>query len=236
MDNETMVNEDLDLELPEDISEVVEADEEDSSYVEEVEEEEQPAPPRKEPGYVKGRIEDAVAKAIKANNAEWEARFEQKIAEAMAPILEKQLDDEANKLVSSGEFKTLERAKEYLQLKRGVTPKEPPRNEQGQFAPKPSDAKIERLAAEADTVKAMTGIDVVAEFEKRPEIRKKIFSGELTFVDLAKQMQGRKRPPAPMRSPNGASGQRSSILDMSDAAFDRMEKRISEGERFALKE
>lgn len=232
MDNETMVN-DLELELPEDIGEVVEVEEDDVSTP--VEEVEQPEPQRAEPGYVKGRIEKAVAKAVADTRAEMEAQFEQRLKTAMAPILERQLNDEAKALVESGEFKNLERAKEYLQLKQGLST-EQPRNEQGQYAPKPSQAKIDRLAAEADAVKAMTGIDVVGEMEKRPEVRRKIFSGELTFVDLAKQLQGRKRPPAPMRSPNGASGNSSSILSMSDAAFDRLEKRISEGERFTLKE
>lgn len=199
-----------------------------------------------EPGYVKKRIDKAVARAV----AETEARMQAMFDRQMAPIREKMLNDEARELVRQGEFKSLERAKEYLQLKQGLPvgtqseapkPQAQPRNAQGQFAPKTDpaiQAQIKMLAHQADTIKAKRGVDVMKEFNSNPEIKQKIMSGEMDFYEVAEQMASRKskRPPAPMRSPNGASGQNPNAIDtMSDDQFDRMEKRIKEGARYSLK-
>jgi hypothetical protein len=94
------------------------------------------------------------------------------------------------------------------------------------------------LSHQADTIKARTGVDVIREFESNPEIKQKVISGEMDFYDVAETMkQSRaKRPPAPMRSPNGASGTNPNAIDsMSDEQFARMEKRIREGARYSLK-
>ena len=59
----------------------------------------------------------------------------------------------------------------------------------------------------------------------------------MDFYDVAEQMKKapKKKPPAPMRSPNGASGQNPNAIEsMSDDAFRRLEKRIQNGERFRL--
>ena len=199
-----------------------------------------------EPGYVKKRIDKAVAKAVAETKAEMQAMFDRQ----MAPIREKMLNDEARELVRQGEFKSLERAKEYLQLKQGLPvetkaeapqAQDRPRNAQGQFVPKNDpamQAQIRMLAHQADTIKAKRGVDVMKEFNSNPEIKQKVIRGEMDFYEVAEQMASRKskRPPAPMRSPNGASGQNPNAIDtMSDDQFDRMEKRIKEGARYSLK-
>ena len=253
MDNEeTMVeNEDFETEaddtLPESIEEEDESEEEslDSLSDEEDQEEQPEEQPQQqqasEPGWIKQRVNKAVQKAVAETEARMQAMFEQQ----MAPIREKMLLDEAKELVRQGEFKSLDRAKEYLQLKQGVAPapapQEQPRNEQGQFAPKQDDpgtsARVDMLAHQADAIKADTGFDVIDVFTNDEEIKQKVISGEMDFYDVAKQMkQSKRRPPAPMRSPNGATGSNPNAIDtMSDEQFEKMEKRIREGARYALK-
>jgi len=94
------------------------------------------------------------------------------------------------------------------------------------------------LAAQADKIKAKTGLDVIAVFDKNPDIKDAVVNGEMDFYDVAEQMKGqqKRRPPAPTRSSNGASGQSPNAIDtMSDEQFARMERKIREGARFALK-
>ena len=258
---ETMVeNEDFDTEaddtLPEDVE--VETDESETesldSIVEEDEEESQEhaaepeTPSASEPGWIKQRVNKAVEKAVRETEARMQAMFDQQ----MAPIREKMLNDEAKELVRQGEFKSLDRAKEYLQLKQGLPTTQPqapapqqtqPRNDQGQFAPKQdagTSTRVDMLAHQADAIKADTGLDVIDVFTNDEDIKQRVISGELDFYDVAKMMQqsnGRKRPPAPMRSPNGASGsvQPNAIQNMSDEQFARMEKKIREGARISLR-
>ena len=245
---ETMVEEldnvEEDDTLPEDVAE--ETDESETESLESLDEgkpEQQPQEPQaSEPGWIKQRVNKAVQKAI----AETETRMRSEFEAQMAPIREKMLTDEARELVRQGEFKSLDRAKEYLQLKQGIPvapkeePKAQPRNEQGQYAPKDDPAtmaRIDMLKHQADRIKAAGGPDVIAEFQNNEEVKQQIISGELDFYDVAEMMrQPKRRPPAPMRSPNGASGTNPNAIDtMSDDQFERMEKRIREGARYSLK-
>lgn len=254
MDEEYMVNdvdetaedefseEDFDSEFLEED----EAEESLDSLTEEEPTEEEPKPEKQgtsEPGYVQKRIDKALARErdnIKAEiKAEMEAQY--------APIRERLLEMDAKELVRQGEFKTLERAKEYLQLKQGIAPtSEPPQSEQprqsnGQYAPKGDpviQTKIDMLAAQADKIKAKTGIDVIDIFSNDEDIRNAVISGKMDFYDVAEQamQSGKRKPPAPTRSPNGASGQNTNaISSMSDEQFERMERKIKEGARYTLK-
>lgn len=253
---ETMVeNEGLDTgaddALIEGIEEVDESNEEtlesltanEDQPAEEVPPQEQKANAPSEPGYIKRRINDAVDKALARQKSDLMAEMEAKYA----PIRDRLLEMDAKELVRQGEFKSVERAKEYLQLKQGIAPAadskpaEQPRNAQGQFAPKDdpgTKAKIDMLAHQAKSIKARSGIDVMAEFNANEEIKAKVISGEMDFYDVAEQMKqpARKRPPAPMRSPNGASGANdyNAIDSMSDEQFARMEKNIAKGARYKL--
>lgn len=198
-------------------------------------------PPATEPGWIKKRVNKAVEKAV----AETERRMTAEFERQMAPIREKMLNDEAKALVQQGEFKSVERAKEYLQLKQGMTPapvsEQQPRNEQGRFAPKNDpviEARIELLANQADKIKDKTGIDVMAEFNSDLEIKNAVLSGEMDFYEVAEQMKQspKKRPPAPMRSPNGASNVITNpIMDMSDEQFRKLNQRLDEGARISMK-
>lgn len=202
-----------------------------------------------EPGYVKKRVNEAVEKAL-ANaretmraeiRAEVQADFDKKIA----PIIAKMREDEAQELVRSRKVADIETARELVNLRHGQAPSVPeskpaeeqqqPRNAQGQFVAKDDpviQARVDILSHQADTIKAKTGIDVMAEFEQNAEIKKKVLSGEMDFYEVAELLKAKpqkKRPPAPMRSPNGVGGQISGpIMDLTDEQFARLEKRVRE--------
>lgn len=247
-EDETMVeNEDFDTEaddtLPEDVEEEQDESEESLESLDEGEEQTQePAddtPPASEPGWIKKRVNKAVERAV----AETERRMQAEFDRQMAPIREKMLNDEAKELVRQGEFKSLDRAKEYLQLKQGLPtssqeePQEQPRNDQEQDAG--TSTRVDMLAHQAVRIKERTGIDVFDVFTNDEDIKQRVMDGEMDFYDIADMMseQKAKRPPSPMRSPNGASGanQPNAITSMSDEQFDRMERRIREGARYSLK-
>ena len=203
-------------------------------------------PPAREPGYVKQRVEKAVARAT----AETEARLRAEFDARMAPIMERLLNEDAKELVRSGEFKSLETAREYLRLKQGLpvqtndTDQSQPRNANGQFAPKQSNdnavndavtqARIDMLKHQADAIKGRTGVDVIAEFNSNPDIKKRVVSGEIDFYDVAEEMGSKpkkSKPPAPMRSANGATNdqQANAIMDMSKEQFAAFVKRVQGG-------
>jgi hypothetical protein len=195
-----------------------------------------------EPGWMRKRIDKAVSKAV----AETEQRLRAQYDAQLAPILERMRDQEARELVRQGEFKSLERAKEYLQLKQGIAPAAPedeqPRDEKGRFTSaddKAIEMKSTMLAKQANKIKQNRGLDVMAEFNNNEETREKILSGEWDFYDVAENLEQKKvkrpRAPAPMRSPNGASGaEKSTIASMSAEQFARLEKRIDEGVVFKV--
>ena len=217
-------------------------------------EEEQPAeeqqPEQKgttEPGYVQKRIDKALAKQKDAMRQELITELTAQMEAQYAPIRERLLEMDAKELVRKGEVKDIELAKELLRYRQGNPAPQPkaeqPRQANGQFAPKDdpvTSARIDMLAHQADTIKAKTGVDVIAEFSKNEEVKNKIVSGEMDFYDLAEQMKAgtgtRRKPPAPTRSSNGASGQSpNAIENMTDEQFARMERKIAEGARYALK-
>jgi len=234
MENEIM-DETQTEDLPEGFVEEEEVSEEPLEESIEQEPQEQPKPEgTTEPGYVKRRIDKAVAKAIAETEARMNAEFDKKLA----PFRERMLEAEAKELVQQGEFKSLERAKEYLKLKQGQPIEvEQPRNSNGQFSKRDpaQEMQINMLAKQADKIKAETGIDVIDIMSNDDEIREKVTSGEIDFYDVAKMAKPSKRPPSPTRAPNGATSQPNAIDQMTDAQFKRLEKRIQEGARITLR-
>ena len=192
----------------------------------------------------KGKLADQIRAEVRS---EYEAQF--------APMRERLIEMDAKDLVAKGVVKDIETAKELVRYRQGLSakaeqpkPAAQPRNEKGQFSSASSpkedpaiNARIDMLSHQADSIKARRGIDVIAEFNSNPEIKQKVINGEMDFYDVAEQMssgkpQSRGKPPAPMRSPNGASGaEKSSIASMSKEQFARMEQRIREGARFEVK-
>ena len=256
--NETMVEE-MDTEVAGDDAlqeDLVEESDDSQSIESALDEEETNAQPAEEepqekgasePGWIKKRVDKAVQKAI----AETEARMQAMFDAQMAPIREKLLEDEANKLVKNGTVKDLETARELVRYRQGQSPapaqtqdEGQPRNEKGQFTPKQDgrdpviQKQIDMLQHQADRIKAAGGPDVISEFQNNEEIHDKVIKGEMDFYDVAEQMKAapKKKPPAPMRSPNGASGsEKSTIASMSDEQFEKFEKKVSSGVRYSVK-
>ena len=260
--------EELDMETETDAAyapeeELAEEQEPESESLESLSEAEKPAEEQtgsngtSEPGWIKQRIQKALAQESERMRADIRAEYEQQFA----PLRERLLEMDAQDLVRKGVVKDLEVAKELVRYRQGhpqpvqqaqqAQPAEQPRNERGQFAKQstpqggPQDdpaiqARVNMLSHQADSIKQRTGLDVIDVFNKDEDIKQKVISGEMDFYDVAEQVKNRparRKPPAPMRSPNGASGQTNpnAIDTMSDEAFDRMEKRIKEGARYALK-
>ena len=202
--------------------------------------------PEKEPGWIKGRINKAVEKAV----AETEARLTKHYEEMLAPIRESVFERQAQELVDSGEFKSLEIAKEYLSLKGGMPlPKQqeqqntkPERDANGRFtssnAPDPAvNVRADMLAKQAQKIKANYGVDVMAAFKDDPDVKQKIISGEWDFYDVAESLSESRsnRPTAPVRSANGSGVSSSSIADMTDAQFRKLQENLSMGRRYDMR-
>lgn len=209
---------------------------------------EEPEKPEKqgtsEPGWIKQRVQKAVDKALAEQEAKLTAMFE----ERMRPIREKMIEDEAQELVRSRKVSDIEVARELVRFRQGQAPEpktEQPRSDNGQFAPKKNPdsdpavmARIDMLKHQADRIKANGGPDVIAEWNSNKEIHDAVINGQMDFYDVAEQMKTapKKKPPAPMRSPNGASGTNANAIEsMSDAQFEKLEKRIKEGVRYTLR-
>ena len=202
-------------------------------------------PPAREPGWIKLRVNRAVERAV----AEAEARVAARYEARFAPLMEAVLDRQAQDLVAAGEFKTLERAKEYVRLKGGITdmpaPQQPtttpaptpaqPRDAQGRFQSSETRVRADLLAQQATKIKSSRGLDVMQTFNSDTEVRQKVISGEWDFYDVADHMTGSQRNvPSPIRTPNGAGASAAavSIDNMSEAQFDRMCQNIRLGHRY----
>lgn len=199
-----------------------------------------------EPGWIKSRITAAVKKAER----EWEARMQERIAAEMAPFLEMKYEREAEALVAEGEFKTKERALEYVKLKNGSASKqastpqqEAPRDANGRFASREeapvNDAKAtaEKLKQQADALKAEHGFDAMALFRSNEAIKQKVVTGKLDFNDLyelyGNAEQSKPNVPAPMRSSNGSFGNAASIVrTMTDQGFAKLDAELASGKKY----
>lgn len=191
-------------------------------------------PTKKEPGWVRQRVDHAVAKAEAALEARLRAEFEAKMAPLQESIYARQAED----LVAAGEFKSKDRALEYVKLKNGVIdpPKAaaepqaaPPARQEAQPAIK---ERANLLAAQADKVNAKYGIDVVQAIKEHPDMRQKLLSGEWDFYDVADALAGNRRMPSPARTPNGASAGSLNIANMTDAQFNRLQENLGAGKRY----
>ena len=201
---------------------------------------EQPSeePAQKEPGYIRQRVDKAVQKAIRETEARMQAMFDAQLA----PLRESMMERQAEDLVAQGEFKSKERALEYVRLKNGAsvptTPtdeEQTPRDAQGRFATKQQDdpmvsARAQLLAAQADKIRDRKGLDVMQAFNTNPDIRDKVLSGEWDFYDVAENMH---RLPPTIRTTNGASGGGSiDIAHMTDEQFERLNQNLAAGKTY----
>ena len=199
-----------------------------------------------EPGWFRKRWDKEVGKLTEKIRNEIRGEYEAQ----MAPIRAKMMEDEAQELVRSRKVTDIETARELVRLRNGQPaaapqaeqPQAQPRQANGQFASKEDPAvtaRVNMLRHQAEKIAKAGGPDVRKAFTENEEIKQKVVSGEMDFYDVAdylKEKSSKKRPPSPMRSPNGASGQSPNAIEsMTDEQFARMEKRISEGARIRLR-
>lgn len=202
--------------------------------------------PKEEPGWFKRRME----KHDQQMNADFQRQL-QEMREGyeaqLAPLREASYRQEAEKLVADGEFKSVDRALEYVRLKAGAPAvqtkqegaKEPPaRDEQGRFA-KTDNSEVaqyaQRLVDQAAAIHDATGVDVMALYNSDPDVKRKINSREWTFADVykaaAKGSAESSRPaaPSPVRSSNGIALGDMNIAGMSAAQFDKLDDYLAKG-------
>lgn len=202
-----------------------------------------------EPGWMKRRIDAGIQKGLAAARREWEAAMQAEFTAKMAPLYERLYEQEADKLVADGEFKTKERALEYVKLKNGTptqqaaTPQqETSRDEKGRFVSRDTDngdakATAERLLQQANELKAEHGFDAMALFRSNEAIKQKVVTGKLDFNDLYELYGQNSQPkpsiPAPMRSANGSVGSTASIVrTMSDKGFEKLDAELASGKKY----
>lgn len=228
--------------LPEGI--VEEADESEEITESELEEEiapaeepEKPVQKATEPGWIKRRVNEAVEKALAKERAAMQAEYDAKYS----PLMERMIEMDARELVRNGTVKDLETAKELVRYRQNNPQPVQPRNERGQFAPKEdagTTARINMLKHQAAVIMERRGIDVVKEFNTNPKIKNAVIAGEMDFYDVAETLsKPKKKPPAPMRTPNGATTDEpvNAIDLMTDEQFAKLEKRIQGGARIRQK-
>lgn len=180
------------------------------------------APAQKEPGWYKARF----AHDLERERRKWEAEQEEKLA----PIYEYMMQRQAQELVDSGEFRSVERATEYLQMKQGYSPASEPEPE----VDPAMAARADLLARQAEKIKANRGLDVMELFNDDPDTQQRVLSGEWDFYDVAEIMDQR-TPPAPMRTSNGAGTSKMTIQNMSDDQFERLQRNLSSGKKYDMR-
>lgn len=199
--------------------------------------------PAGDTGWFKKRMDDAVRKATPEIEARVRGQYEaemQTLRDTVAKLQSAQLEREAEGLVASGEFKSLERATEYLKLKGGLPIEEkkqvPARDDNGRFVS--AQQRANELFAEAQTIKDTTGVDVYAMYTEDPEVKQKILSGEWRFKDVYNahmEQEAKKATPAPVRSSNGMKLGDVSISKMNSASFDQLNSLLAKGTKIDMR-
>ena len=211
------------------------------------EQQQQEATPQKEPGWIKQRIGKAVEKAV----AEAEARVTAQYEAMLAPIRESVMDRQAEDLVKSGEFKSLETAKEYVRLKGGVVsvpaaepdqqkPTVQQRDEQGRFVSNNdamTHARADLLAKQAQKIKERRGLDVMQAINADEYMKHRVLSGEWDFYDVAESMASpQHNAPVPVRTSNGGTSPSAvSISGMTDDQFRRLQANLANGRIYDMR-
>ena len=88
--------------------------------------------------------------------------------------------------------------------------------------------RAQELITQARTILALTRVDVFAVYQTDMDVRTKILSGQMDFVDLYRQMKPVVQPPAPLRSANGGMGS-VNIGGMNEDQFGKLNEMLSRG-------
>ena len=180
-------------------------------------------------GYERGRAE--ALRAWEKEKADYESR--------LAKYAEMELESEAKQLAER-EHISLEFAKAHLAMQKKLLGSVP----MAQQAPQPAatsevEQRARALYAQAQDIQKQYGFDVMDYYNKTPEVKQKVISGEWDFKDAAlyamrqtATTEQHKPTPAPVRS--GASPARSGggidFSTMSDEQFARFNEKLRKGE------
>lgn len=103
--------------------------------------------------------------------------------------------------------------------------------------PQPDDTELrlraKELITQARTIQEITRVDVFSVYNTDVEVRSRILSGEMDFIDLYRQMKPAHQPPAPVRSANGGMGS-VNISGMNDDQFARLNDLLSKGGKVSM--
>lgn len=202
--------------------------------------------PQQEPGWYQGRMQK--------ERARWDAEHQAAMAEMTSKqnaLLERIIARDAQDLVSSGEFKSLERATEYLRMKEGlpVNQEQPqPRDAQGRFVAQPPagpdqtmQQRAQALVNQAESLTRATGVDVMNIYNTNPEVKQKVLSGEWDFADVLKnggflqQQAAKPHMPSAVRSANGVAIGQTNIGGMTQGQFDTMNAFLAKGGKIDMR-
>ena len=199
-------------------------------------------------GGIKGRLLDADRKGYDRGKSEAEAAWQTEKAQYEARIqqlVEYEIKDEAKKLAAQENISEA-LAERLIRAERGmpgsvqpeVQQNSQPRDERGRFvSPKSDDANAyaQTLLDQANTIKRLTGQDMMALYNSDKSIQDRILSKEIDFYDLAEEMRTQKRMPPVVRSANGQANRHRSIADLTDDQFDELDRRLEQGAVFDMR-
>ena len=218
---------------------------------EDTQSQDRPAQQERVSGGIKGRLLDADRKGYDRGKSEAEAAWQAEKAQYEARIqklMEYEIKDEAAKLAEQ-EHISVAIAERLIRAERGVpgsvqpeTPKTDPqpRDAQGRFVSRSQDDSQEyaqTLLDQANTIKRLTGQDMMALYNSDKTIQDRILNREIDFYGLAEEMRdgGQKRMPPVVRSSNGQTARHRGIADLTDEQFDELDKRLEQGAVFDMR-
>lgn len=94
--------------------------------------------------------------------------------------------------------------------------------------------RAQELITQARTILEVCRVDVFAVYNTDVDVRTKILSGQMDFIDLYKQMKPVQQPPAPMRTANGGVGT-VNITGMNDQQFEKLNQMLSRGGKIDMR-
>ncbi|MCI6378700.1 MAG: hypothetical protein MR842_13245 [Clostridiales bacterium] len=89
--------------------------------------------------------------------------------------------------------------------------------------------KAQALLSQAEAIRAVSGVDVMALFDTDVDVRGRVLSGEWDFVDVWRDAGGRAEPPAPVRAPNGGGLGGMNIGRMDSRQFEKLDAVLRQG-------
>ena len=94
--------------------------------------------------------------------------------------------------------------------------------------------RAQELITQARTIWAIAQVDVLAIYNTDVEIRNRVLSGAMDFIDVYKAVKPAQTPPAPVRSVGGAAGGMN-IGAMNEQQFTKLNEMLSRGAKVDMR-